>query len=220
MHRDGRVAEILVLNTRAESGRQVLDLGIHSLSSSGLEIQLAQFLLDTEGGEIQVSSAATEALPCRPPNPFIIPPGVFARFELAYATGANPTHLHYRGFQSEKRIPLTMTQPVGDLKTKPDKATEKQVLAKVIELPKGETLGITLDGSAEDIRINFVRPDSVADRSGILVGDVVETLDGKAGQSARDFIEVVVAVSRGKREQVELTIRRGGEAHRLTLKAK
>ena len=220
VHRDGSVAEILVLGTRGESGKQVLDLGIHSLSSSGLEIQFAQFQLDTTKGELQVDSAATEALPCRPPKPFLIPPGIFVRFELAYDTGAIPTQLHYRGFQIEARIPLKVTEPVRDLKTEAESDTEKLVLVKAIELPKGETFGITLEESAEGVRINFVRSDSAADKSGITVGDIVEAVDGKANKNAMALLKVLGAVSRGKRQRVVLMIRRGSESHRLTVTAK
>ena len=220
VHRDGSVAEILVLGIRAESGKQVLDLGIHSLSSSGLEIQFAQFLLITTKGVPRVDSEATEALPCRPPKPFLIPPGVFVRFELAYDTDAIPTHLNYSGFQSQTMIPLEGTESVRDLKIETETDTGKQVLAKAIELPKGETFGITLEESAEGIRINFVRPDSAADKGGITVGDIVEAVDGKANKNAMALLKVLGAVSRGKRERVVLMIRRGSESHRLTVTAK
>jgi hypothetical protein len=220
VHRDGSVAEILVLGLRRESGKQVLDLGIHSLSSSGLEIQFAQFHLYTPKGELRVDSAATEALPCRPPKPFLIPPGVFVRFELAYDTGAIPTQLYYRGFQSDTRIPLKGTEPVRDLKTETESDTEKLVLVKAIELPKGETFGIALEESPKGIRINFVRPESAADKSGITVGDIVEAVDGKANKNAMALLKVLGAVSRGKRQRVVLMIRRGSESHRLTVTAK
>jgi hypothetical protein len=220
VHRDGSVAEILMLGIRRESGKQVLDLGIHSLSSSGLAIQFAQFRLYTPKGEMEVDSAATEALTRRPPKPFLIPPGMFVRFELAYDTGAIPTQLHYRGFQIEARIPLKVTEPVRDLKTETETDTEKLVLVKAIELSKGETFGITLEKSAEGVRINFVQPDSAADKSGISVGDIVEAVDGKANKNAMALLKLLGAVSRGKRQRVVLMIRRGSESHRLTVTAK
>jgi S1-C subfamily serine protease len=115
---------------------------------------------------------------------------------------------------------LKGTEPVGDLKTETETDTEKLVLVKAIELPKGETFGITLEESAKGVRINFVRPDSAADKSGITVGDVVEAVDGKARTSAMELLKVLGAVSRGKRERVVLVIRRGSDLHRLTVTAK
>jgi S1-C subfamily serine protease len=142
------------------------------------------------------------------------------RFELAYDTGSIPTQLHYRGFQSETRIPLKGTEPARDLKTETETDTEKLVLVKAIELSKGETFGITLEKSAEGVRINFVQPDSAADKSGISVGDIVEAVDGKANKNAMALLKLLGAVSRGKRQRVVLMIRRGSESHRLTVTAK
>jgi C-terminal processing protease CtpA/Prc len=142
------------------------------------------------------------------------------RFELAYDTDAIPAHLHYRGFQSETMIPLKGAEPERDLKPETETDTGKQVLVKVIELAKGETFGITLEESAEGIRINFVRSDSAADKSGITVGDVVESVDGKVNKNAMALLKVIGAISRGKRERVVLMIRRGSESHRLTVTAK
>ena len=90
-HRDGRTMEVFLYGLRKEGENIVLDLGIKSLVKSGLEIQSdQQFIL--KGGEEDVypEETATQALPHRPPTPFVIPPETFVRFELAYATGEHP----------------------------------------------------------------------------------------------------------------------------------
>ena len=106
-HRDGRTMEVFLYGLRKEGENIVLDLGIKSLVKSGLEIQSdQQFIL--KGGEEDVSQeeTATQALPHRPPTPFVIPPETFVRFELAYATGTVPAMLYYRGYESEAKLPL------------------------------------------------------------------------------------------------------------------
>ena len=106
-HRDGQTMEIFLYGMRKEGDNVVLDLGIKSLVKSGLEIQSdQQFIL--EGGEEEVypEETATQALPHRPPTPFVIPPQAFIRFELAYATEGVPTSLRYRGYESEGKLAL------------------------------------------------------------------------------------------------------------------
>ena len=106
-HRDGRTMEIFLFGMRKDGDNVVLDLGIKSLVKSGLEIQSdQQFIL--KGGEEDVypEETATQALPHRPPTPFVIPPQTFVRFELAYAAEGVPTTLYYRGYESEGKLVL------------------------------------------------------------------------------------------------------------------
>jgi hypothetical protein len=106
-HRDGKTMEIQVYGARREEGRIILDLGIRSLVGSGIEIQTApQFMLEADGEKIEFDESATAELLRRPPEPFIIPPQTFVRFELAYETEAAPASLHYRGYESEGKLAL------------------------------------------------------------------------------------------------------------------
>lgn len=106
-HRDGKTMEVYLYGMRKDGDNIVLDLGIKSLVKSGLEIQSdQQFIL--KGGEEDVypEETATQALPHRPPTPFVIPPQAFVRFELAYATESVPTSLYFRGYESEGKLAL------------------------------------------------------------------------------------------------------------------
>jgi len=106
-HRDGRTMEVFLYGMRKDGDNVVLDLGIKSLVKSGIDIQSdQQFIL--EGGEEEVypEETATQALPHRPPTPFVIPPQTFVRFELAYVIEGVPTSLRYRGYESEGKLAL------------------------------------------------------------------------------------------------------------------
>ncbi len=107
-HRDGDVMEVKLFGTREEGGRVVLDVGIQSLATSGIEIQRkAQFQLVVNDEKISLDDSATDRLLHRPPKPFVIPPKTFVRFELAFESPDSPTSLYYRGYRSEKTFPLS-----------------------------------------------------------------------------------------------------------------
>lgn len=107
-HRDGDVMEILLHGTRRDGDYLILDLGIKPIvQAQGLEVRTArQFLLQTADGELKPDAKATAALTGHPPDPFVIPPGVSVRFELAYRTAAVPTALRVRGYRSEGKFEL------------------------------------------------------------------------------------------------------------------
>jgi len=108
VHKDGSTVEIMLFGARREKGLVILDLGVRSLVESGVEIQAdAQFILKAGGEDIAFDEEATGALSHRPPTPFTIPPRTFVRFELAYATGAGPESLNYRGFHGEGKLAIT-----------------------------------------------------------------------------------------------------------------
>jgi hypothetical protein len=108
VHKDGSTVEIMLFGARREKGMVILDLGVRSLVESGVEIQAdAQFILKANGEDIAFDEDATGALSHRPPTPFTIPPRMFVRFELAYATGAGPESLHYHGFNGEGKLAIT-----------------------------------------------------------------------------------------------------------------
>jgi hypothetical protein len=99
--------EVMVFGIRKEGGKTIVDLGIRSLAKSGLEIQTSQqFLLVIGDQKINFNEEATKTLFHRPPEPFIIPPQTFVRFELAYQTEATPSSLYYRGYESENYFKL------------------------------------------------------------------------------------------------------------------
>jgi hypothetical protein len=107
-HRDGDVMDVVYFGMREEGGKKILDLGIKSLATSGIEIQReAQFMLVVNDEKISLDDALTDELSHRPPTPFIIPPKTFVRFELAFETDASPTSLYYRGYSSEKYFGLS-----------------------------------------------------------------------------------------------------------------
>jgi len=107
-HRDGDVMEVMVFGMRKENDRFILDLGIRSLATSGIEIQRdAQFKLVVNDEKISLDDSLTDKLLHRPPSPFVIPPKTFVRFELAFETTDSPTSLYYRGYRSENTFKLS-----------------------------------------------------------------------------------------------------------------
>ena len=107
-HLDGDVMEVKLFGTRKEDGRVILDIGIQSLETSGIEIQRkAQFQLVVNNKKISLDDSATDELQHRPPDPFVIPPKTFVRFELVFKTDVSPTSLYYRGYKSEKTFELS-----------------------------------------------------------------------------------------------------------------
>lgn len=107
-HRDGKTMEIFVYGSRREGDRTILDLGIQSLVTSGIDIQTSQqFILKCGEESVNFDEASTGALVRRPPDPFTIPPQAFVRFELAYKNGKAPTALYYRGYESENYFKLS-----------------------------------------------------------------------------------------------------------------
>jgi hypothetical protein len=106
-HRDGTTMDVFIYGTRREGDKVILDFGIKSLVTSGIEIQTSQqFILKTTEGDVPFDEEATGALFQRPPSPFTIPPQTFVRFELAYKTDKSPTALYYRGYESENTFKL------------------------------------------------------------------------------------------------------------------
>jgi len=105
---DGDVMEVLFFASRRQAHQVILDLGLRPLAEErGLEIQpSAQFILVAGERELRMDAGATEALPHPPPRPFIVPPGIPVRFELAFTTDDTPTGLRVKGFRSETRIEL------------------------------------------------------------------------------------------------------------------
>jgi hypothetical protein len=107
-HRDGDVMEIMVFDVRKENAKVILNLGIQSLATSGIEIQRdAQFMLVVNDEKIPPDDSLTDDLPHRPPTPFTIPPKTFVRFELAFETPDSATSLYYRGYRSENHFRLS-----------------------------------------------------------------------------------------------------------------
>jgi hypothetical protein len=107
VHRDGRTMEVMIFGARRDDGRVILDMGIQSLADSGIEIQTSpQFTLESGGEDIEYDESATAELVHRPPEPFIIPPKTFVRFELAYETEDTPKVLRYRGYEGEGELPI------------------------------------------------------------------------------------------------------------------
>jgi hypothetical protein len=107
-HRDGKTMEVFVYGRRTEGDQIILDLGIQSLVTSGIDIQTSQqFILKIGEESVSFDEASTGSLFHRPPDPFTIPPQTFVRFELAYKTDKAPTALYYRGYESENYFQLS-----------------------------------------------------------------------------------------------------------------
>ncbi len=108
-HQDGDTMKIMVFSVEKTDSFVIIDLGIRSLVSSGIEIiKDQQFILIHEGQKIFIDDEFTNSLPHKPPSPFIIPPGTFVRFKLAYKTASLPSVLYFRGFESEKNIEIAV----------------------------------------------------------------------------------------------------------------
>ena len=107
-HRDGDTMEIKLFDIETKDSTLLVDLGIQSLVGSGVEIMKEkQFILVSEDEKIYVDDELTSSLCHRPPDPFIVPPESFVRFQLAYETDFSPSVLYFRGFESEKYIDLS-----------------------------------------------------------------------------------------------------------------
>ncbi|WP_216900600.1 ChaN family lipoprotein [Synechococcus sp. CCY 9618] len=78
--------------------------------------------------------------------------------------------------------------------------------------PAGLTLGVYLETHRGRVEIHQVAPGSLADRSGLLVGDVITAIDGRPATSARQVIDAVAAHPRGL--PLVLTISRNGRGER------
>jgi hypothetical protein len=100
---DGAVMEILVFGSRREGDRVIADLGIRSLhEKGGVDIQAKrQFFLQIGTEEFPVDTRTTKSLLRRPPTPFVVPPGSYVRFELAFDAPGKATALRYRGYEGE-----------------------------------------------------------------------------------------------------------------------
>ena len=106
-HQDGDVMEVKLFGVRKENGRYILNLGIQSLATSGIEIQKQQqFILNAGGEQIYMDEEKTDLLSHRPPAPFTVPPKTFVRFELAYESASVPDSLYFRGYRSEATMKL------------------------------------------------------------------------------------------------------------------
>ncbi|MGB6338493.1 MAG: hypothetical protein WBF32_01860 [Candidatus Aminicenantaceae bacterium] len=106
-HQDGDVMEVKLFGVRKENGRYILNLGIQSLATSGIEIQgQQQFILNAGGEQIYMDEERTDSLSYRPPAPFTVPPKTFVRFELAYESLSSPDSLYFRGYKSEATLKL------------------------------------------------------------------------------------------------------------------
>lgn len=105
--KDGKVMEFFVFGKRGDRGAVMLDLGIRALTGDGLEIGLGeQFVLLVGEEEIAPSPERTAELAHRPPEPFVVPPKGFVRFEVAFEGAERAKTLLVRGFEGEKRIDL------------------------------------------------------------------------------------------------------------------
>lgn len=102
-HEDGDVLEVLLFGSRREGDTWIVDLGVRPLAETrGLEIQArAQFLLVLDGSEIPPDLDASRRRVGRPPEPFVVPPGVPIRFELVFPAAGDAEGIRYRGFRSE-----------------------------------------------------------------------------------------------------------------------
>lgn len=108
-HQDGDTMKIMVFNAEKIDSIVIIDLGIRSLVSSGIEIiKDQQFILIDEDRKIYIDEELTDSLPHKAPSPFIIPPETFVRFKLAYKSESLPSILYFRGFESEKYIDISM----------------------------------------------------------------------------------------------------------------
>ena len=100
-----------LIGVRRENGITILDLlATPDSGAKGIEIDVGQqFILQAGQSEYRPDANLTHRLYRQPPQPFILPPGTPARFELAYALPAGapaPSLLRYRGFSGEASLPL------------------------------------------------------------------------------------------------------------------
>ena len=115
-HTDGDVMEVRLFGLREENGGYIVNLGIQSLTTSGIEIQAQQqFILKASGEQIFLSEEKTDSLHKKPPTPFLVPPKSFIRFELSFDSLSSPDSLYFRGYESE----ATLTLPSSDKKSQP-----------------------------------------------------------------------------------------------------
>lgn len=100
-----------LLGVRREQGITILDLLASPESGAkGIEIDAGrQFILKSGKSEYRPDAGLTRRLYRQPPQPFLLPPGTPARFELAFALPADappPSLLRYRGFSGDASLPL------------------------------------------------------------------------------------------------------------------
>ncbi|MCP9900835.1 ChaN family lipoprotein [Cyanobium sp. Cruz CV13-4-11] len=81
--------------------------------------------------------------------------------------------------------------------------------------PAGLKLGVYLETHGGRVEIHQVAPGSLAERSGLRVGDVITVIDGQPAGSAREVIERVAAHPAGR--PLGLTVQRGRRTLTLQL---
>jgi putative serine protease PepD len=95
--------------------------------------------------------------------------------------------------------------------------TVRQIASTLISSGKVEHayLGVSVDASAATARIAEVRPSTPAASAGLKGGDVVTAVDGSTISSGDDLTRAIDAHKPG--EKIELTYKRGGSEHTVTL---
>jgi Mg-chelatase subunit ChlD len=91
---------------------------------------------------------------------------------------------------------------------------------RVVNLEKGEALGINVEDAAAGLRIAAVEAGSAGEAVGVKVGDLITHIDGEPVKIRQNFIAAIRKVSLGKRKQVTVSIRCGLEVISLAVGSK
>jgi S1-C subfamily serine protease len=76
-------------------------------------------------------------------------------------------------------------------------------------------IGVGVYPVEDGLLVMSVKEGSSADRAGILVGDIIRTIDGKEVRSPRGLSAIVQSVSID--QEIEIEVSRGGESHKVRL---
>jgi S1-C subfamily serine protease len=77
-------------------------------------------------------------------------------------------------------------------------------------------IGIGVYPVEDGLLVMSVKDGSSADRAGILVGDIIRTIDGKEVHSPRGLNAIIQSVAID--QEIEIGLRRGGDARTVRLK--
>jgi S1-C subfamily serine protease len=84
------------------------------------------------------------------------------------------------------------------------------ILSQPVRLPEGQRLGLTQRGG---LLVVGVEEDSPAGRGGLMIGDILATLDGQPVEDTEDLLVLLTGERVGR--EVELKVIRGGEFQTL-----
>lgn len=123
-------------------------------------------------------------------------------------------------FAAGDTVDLTVARGDETLDLSATLAARSDVILQGPQIPFGfalgqrQLLGVTLENSADGVRIVEVAAGSAAEAAGLRAGDIITRIDGASVENARDVVRAVRAAGAGS--SIEIAVLRDGETLTLT----